>query len=41
VSEHTPGVRIEPALTADPELCEALGRLVPQLSSTARRPTAY
>lgn len=41
MSEHGPGVRIEPALTADPELYEALGRLVPQLSSTARRPTAY
>lgn len=41
MSEHAAGVRIEPAFTADPELYEALGRLVPQLSSTARRPTAY
>jgi ribosomal protein S18 acetylase RimI-like enzyme len=34
-------VRVEAALTADPELLHAMARLVPQLSSTAPPPTAY
>jgi ribosomal protein S18 acetylase RimI-like enzyme len=39
--DATAGVRVEPALTADPELYGAVTRLVPQLSSSARLPTAY
>lgn len=35
------GVRVEAALTADPELLNAMARLVPQLSSSASPLTAY
>ncbi len=35
------GVRVEAVLTADPELLNAIARLVPQLSSSAPPPTAY
>jgi ribosomal protein S18 acetylase RimI-like enzyme len=41
VSPRHPGVRVEPALTADHELYEALTRLVPQVSSSTRLPSAY
>lgn len=34
-------VSVEIALTADPELITAISRLVPQLSSSAKPPTAY
>jgi GNAT superfamily N-acetyltransferase len=34
-------VTVEPALTADPELISAITRLVPQLSTSAKLPTAY
>ncbi len=34
-------VRVEAALTADPELYHAVARLVPQLSRSAAQPTAY
>ena len=34
-------VSVEIALTADPELITAISRLVPQLSSSAKVPTAY
>lgn len=34
-------MRVEAARTADPELVEAVTRLVPQLSSSAPLPTAY
>lgn len=41
-SEHAgPAVTVEPALTADPELISAITRLVPQLSTSAKLPTAY
>jgi ribosomal protein S18 acetylase RimI-like enzyme len=36
-----PVVSVEAALTADPELINAIKRLVPQLSSSAKIPTAY
>jgi len=35
------GITVEAAVTADPELIAAIVRLVPQLSSSARVPTAY
>jgi ribosomal protein S18 acetylase RimI-like enzyme len=35
------GITVEAALTADPELIDAITRLVPQLSSSAKLPTAY
>ena len=41
MSPRDDGVHVEAALTADPELYEALARLVPQLSSSAALPTAY
>jgi len=41
VSPEGGAVHVEPALTADPELYDALVRLVPQLSSSAGVPTAY
>jgi ribosomal protein S18 acetylase RimI-like enzyme len=34
-------IKVEPVLTADPELINAIARLVPQLSSSAALPTAY
>ena len=34
-------VHVEAAVTADPELVAAVGRLLPQLSASAKRPTAY
>jgi len=40
VSEE-PEVRVEVARTADPELIDAVARLLPQLSSSAALPTAY
>ncbi len=36
-----PEVRVEVARTADPELIDAVARLLPQLSSSAALPTAY
>jgi ribosomal protein S18 acetylase RimI-like enzyme len=39
--ENVPGVTVEAAVTADPELVAALARLVPQLSRSAPAPTAY
>ena len=35
------GITVEAAVTADPELITAIARLVPQLSSSAKPPTAY
>lgn len=34
-------IKVEAVLTADPELINAIARLVPQLSSSATLPTAY
>jgi len=38
---HNGNVRVEEVLVADPELVGAMGRLVPQLSTTSAVPEAY
>jgi ribosomal protein S18 acetylase RimI-like enzyme len=40
-TESSGQVRVEAVLTADPELLTAMTRLVPQVSSSAKPPTAY
>jgi ribosomal protein S18 acetylase RimI-like enzyme len=39
--ESGPPIKVEVVLTADPELINAIARLVPQLSSSSAIPTAY